>query len=69
MSVGAPTYRPGKTAVNDGNWLAVRRDGKLLFEYNPENGAIRLRRWGRTFVVDLAPLQGQTPIHDARLKQ
>lgn len=73
MSVGAPTahscaptYRPGETAVSGDGWIPVRRDGKLLFEYDPKSGMIRLRRWGRVFVVDLAPLQGQMLAHDAR---
>jgi len=54
MNVGAPT----DTASAE--WLPIRRDGKLLFEYDPDAGRIRLRRWGQTFVVDLAQV-GERP--------
>jgi hypothetical protein len=39
---------------NGEQWLQVRRDGKFLFEYDPGNGRIRLRRWGRIFIVELS---------------
>lgn len=51
------------------DWLPVHRDGKLLFEYDPTNGRVRLRRWGRVFIVDLAPLRSEPMMQDARLKQ
>ncbi len=64
MSVGAPTDTAYVT-----RWEPVHRDGKLLFEYDPANCRIRLRRWGRVFVVDLAPLRSEPLMHDAQLKQ
>lgn len=57
MSVGAPTSTP------PAGWLPIRRDGKLLFEYDPSAGRIRLRRWGQTFVVDLDQV-GRRPLRD-----
>lgn len=66
MTVGAPT--PPANGSGDA-WTAVRQDGKLLFEYNTTSGLIRLRRWGRTFIVNLAALGGQPWLEDERLRQ
>lgn len=58
MNVGAPTSSPDAPA-----WVEVRQEGKLLFEYDPENGRIRLRRWGSVFMVDLSALAtNRTPV-------
>lgn len=40
-----------------GKWHEIRQDGKLLFEYDPEGGQVRLRRWGREFVIDLGAIE------------
>lgn len=42
-------------------WIPVRQDGKFLFEYDPLNGRVRLRRWGRVFVVELRSIPAGTP--------
>ncbi|MCB8988091.1 MAG: hypothetical protein H6661_10130 [Ardenticatenaceae bacterium] len=63
MTVGAPTPSEG----TDRLWTAVRRDGKLLFEYSSD-GLIRLRRWGRTFIVNMAE-DAQPWLEDERLRQ
>jgi hypothetical protein len=34
-------------------WIPVRQDGKFLLEYDPQNGRVRLRRWGQEFVIEL----------------
>lgn len=49
--VGAPTPAPPQSPPA---WVEIRQAGKLLFEYDPANGRVRLRRWGREFVVELA---------------
>ena len=50
--VGTPTVE--ETAVT--NWVEVRQEGKFLLEYDPQNGRVRLRRWGREFVIDLGAI-------------
>lgn len=62
MSVGAPTDTASET------WEPVRRDGKLLFEVDMARGLIRLRRWGRVFIVDLCRVSGPQ-LEDERLRQ
>ena len=61
MSVGAPTD------MAPAEWLPIRRDGKLLFEYDPGTDRIRLRRWGQTFIVDLAQVSGRPWIETQQL--
>lgn len=58
-AVGAPTPPPA--------WEEIRQEGKLLFELDRARGLIRLRRWGREFLVDLARLDGGPLMQDARL--
>ncbi len=49
MAVGAQT----PIAIPDEGWIAIRRAGKLLFEYHPEQSLVRVVRRQRPFVVDL----------------
>lgn len=39
-------------------WIPVRQDGKFLLEYDPQNGRVRLRRWGKEFVIELQNVTG-----------
>lgn len=48
IDVGAPT-RQEETAI----WIEIRQDGKFLMEYDPLHNRIRMRRWGREFILDL----------------
>lgn len=49
MNVGAQT----PITIPDVGWIAIRRAGKLLFEYHPEQSLVRVVRRQRPFVVDL----------------
>lgn len=62
MDVGAPTQATAE-------WVEVREDGKLLFEFDQRNGRVRLRRWGQTFVVELLPLCSRPIMENERLRQ
>lgn len=62
MDVGAPTRPPAA------EWVEVRVDGKLLFELDRCNGRIRIRRNGRVFIVDLAPLWPAMMMTEERLR-
>ena len=56
MSVGAPTSQPE-------TWIEIRQDGKFLMEYDPAAQRLRLRRWGREFVIDLRTIAvDRTPV-------
>lgn len=44
--------------VPEEGWVAVRRGGKLLFEYHPELELVRVVRRKRPFVVDLKGYRG-----------
>lgn len=40
--------------MSNGRYLPVRRNGRLLFEYDPGRQLIRIKRGRETCVIDLA---------------
>ena len=47
------------------SWLIVRTSKSILFEYNPELDAVRIKRGEKLFQVSLADVRSQ-PSEDAR---
>lgn len=53
----------------NGRYLAIRRNGRLLFEYDPERQLVRIKRGCEIYVIDLLQEANLKPVRkDGRQK-